>query len=449
MRWAVAALRLEGPPCRRRGRPAPRPFRPLQLGRPSPRSPQEGGGCLWGTPPPAGLGPLVRHLRPRRGAVADSQPNFGSGRCPLTPPRPRAGAPRPARMQMGGPCSQWPAGPGPPRRAAASEREAGGGRHAHRRAAPCGRGRRVPFRTSASGRGRHLPGGAWGPALPLPRRPGRVVRPEELSPPSPWWTAPLREPAGLRARSRSRGPGGAAASGRTYYPRLPHPPRSHLAGGAGALARSGLPLNPCGPAPRTPVLPVGPVTTEGSKSESAGSSLPLARSCRGTEKVINQEDGPLQTWSYRFLCGVPEWQLRDFGSAPFSSRFPLAGGSLKRNRVIWAPEGAERCLLPFCSWHRVLISPVPLPRSGSAPPFPPPLSYQSVTGARLEHWPSQETSLLAPGSSEGPLLSPLLRGPAPSASATLPPWLPSRPPALQLTTPLLVLLVPVTYLHPI
>lgn len=144
--------------------PHPRPLFPLQLVRPRPTAPARP------EPPPAGLGLLARHLQPRRGAVAGSQPKFGGGRGPLAaptgprPPRARrpARAPRPTRMQIRGSRSQWQAGPGPPCCVPASGREMGAGHHAHRRAAPRGRGRRVPFRTSASGRGRHLPGGACG-----------------------------------------------------------------------------------------------------------------------------------------------------------------------------------------------------------------------------------------------------------------------------------------------
>lgn len=64
-----------------------------------PLQPARAGG-LWGTPPPAGLGPLSRHLRPQCGTVASPRPNFGSSHSPLAPPRPRARARRPARMQI-------------------------------------------------------------------------------------------------------------------------------------------------------------------------------------------------------------------------------------------------------------------------------------------------------------------------------------------------------------
>lgn len=131
--------------------------------------------------PPASLGPLARHLRPRAGPSPALGPTSAAAAAPSRPRQP--GTPRPARMQMPRSRNQWSAEPGPPCRAAASGREPGTGRRAHRRAAPRGRGRRVPFRTSASGRGRHLPGGACGARrLPgagrLPRR--RVVRPEAL-----------------------------------------------------------------------------------------------------------------------------------------------------------------------------------------------------------------------------------------------------------------------------
>lgn len=112
MRWAVAALRLEGPPCRRRGRPAPRPFRPLQLGRPSPRSPQEGGGASGVRPRPPAWDPLCVTCDPGAGPSPTPSPTSAAAAAPS---RPRGPAPAPRAR----PVCKWegPAANGRPGRA--------------------------------------------------------------------------------------------------------------------------------------------------------------------------------------------------------------------------------------------------------------------------------------------------------------------------------------------
>lgn len=240
-------------------------------------------------------------------------------------------------MQIEGPAANdWPGRVRPAAPQPVSARAGGAGRHAYRRAAPRGRGRRVPFRTSASGRGRHLPGGAWGasllPSRPLPRRLGEVVRPEALSPPAARGTAPPRESAGLRARSRGWDRGGASAWGRTYCPRrLPLP-------GSGAVWRAGRGLQLRQVCLAT--LAAGPGDPRSRPWDvSARKARSLESGARGTAlKGINQENGLFQTWSYRLLSRTPRWQPWDIGPWPPSLH-------------IQTPNRAERCLLPFCSWH--------------------------------------------------------------------------------------------------
>lgn len=72
---------------------------------------------------------------------------------------------------------------------------------------------------------------------------------------------------------------------------------------------------------------------------SARKARSLESGARGAAlKGINQENGLFQTWSYRLLSGTPRWQPWDIGPWPPSLH-------------IQTPNRAERCLLPFCSWH--------------------------------------------------------------------------------------------------
>lgn len=249
-----------GTPGRRSGHPAPQPSLPSNLGV---RAPAAGeAGRLVGCAPPAGLGPPARHRRPplRDGRRLPAQLRPRPPRAP-TAPRPRP-APGPYANKRAPQPIAGRAGPVLPRR---SQWERGGrGRHAHRRAAPRGRGRRVPFRTSASGRGRHLPGGAWAPRHLLaaappparpPARPSRWCDPRPRSPPAAQGPAPPRAPAGLRARSRGRG--GASASGHTSGPRRPRPSRrpgwrdrAGVDSGSARFARKS--LDPSGGTARSP-----------------------------------------------------------------------------------------------------------------------------------------------------------------------------------------------------
>lgn len=94
VRWAVAALRLEGPPGRRRGRPAPRSL-PLQLGFPSRPSPRGRGASGVRPRPPSwdpssvtcdsGAGPSPAHSPTSAAAEAPSRPR-GSTPAPRSRP---------------------------------------------------------------------------------------------------------------------------------------------------------------------------------------------------------------------------------------------------------------------------------------------------------------------------------------------------------------------------
>lgn len=259
MRWAVAALRLEGPPGGRRGRPPP----------PTPPAPpswlSEPAALVWPELPPAGLGPLACHLRPRRGAVAGSRPNFCGGRGPLAPPpapRPAPGPHANTQVQQpmvgrAGPAlphrSQWArAGgwmPRPPPRGPSRARPARSFPHVGLGAGPppAGRGRRALRRSEAPGaapppagaggsiRGATLVGPGGGTAR-LPRtaasRPGLSRRPR--APGHVAWIAPWRPPP---ARASGLVSGAVWLRGRGLRPGLDCPARG--------LAL-GTPGNPCG-----------------------------------------------------------------------------------------------------------------------------------------------------------------------------------------------------------
>lgn len=184
VRWAGAALRPEGLPGGRTEGSTPHPSPPTWASEPrrpcparSPAAPA-GGRPLRGAPP-ANLGSLARHLRPRRGVVAGSRPNFSCGRGhPRAPCPPRAQPPHAQpRMQMTWSRSQWSAEPGPPYRNAASGREGDSRRPAHRRAALRGRGWRVLFCTSARGGAAPAGRGLRGASCEGAAGPGRAPQP--------------------------------------------------------------------------------------------------------------------------------------------------------------------------------------------------------------------------------------------------------------------------------
>lgn len=117
VRWAVAALRLEGTPGRRRGRPAPRPFPPLQLERPSPPQPTGMGEPLQCAP---ARRPMTRRASPATPARGRLQLSAQLRQRPRPPRAPAAPRPRPVPGPYANPWVPQPmagrAGPAPPRR---------------------------------------------------------------------------------------------------------------------------------------------------------------------------------------------------------------------------------------------------------------------------------------------------------------------------------------------
>lgn len=234
------------------------------------------------------------------------------------PPRaPKARSPRPAPSPYANVRARQPivrlAGPALPRQ---SQWAGGGcGRHAHRRAAPCGRGRRVPFRTSASGRGRHLPGGAWGASLPargrLPRGSGRVVRPGALFPRPPRGGRILLGNPRDSAHVAGSGPRRGLSLGTRVEPAPPAPTPGCLAGGAergGSFGSAWFAPQPRGPAPGA-LDPSRGICHHGRFAVRAGAP---ERGCRVLAGLLPALPGPVRELKRRVKQGNGLFQPRSY-----------------------------------------------------------------------------------------------------------------------------------------